>query len=190
MLETEFQEIVKIHIVEGTTIKELAKIYGVSPSGLRTRFSRSKIKANRSCWTPGKGRSYCWKCKKILPDYLFGDKKKKKSNHCLDCGVKMGSEIEESVRRLRNIKSTLKFQFGITPEDRVAMMDKQKGCCAICGDSLINPKFNKADLHIDHDHTTGKTRGLLCGKCNTALGSFRDSRENLIKAIQYLEEHE
>lgn len=51
--------------------------------------------------------------------------------------------------------------------------------CRICGAVLRKP-------HIDHDHLTGRVRGVLCNKCNTGLGHFNDSVEMLELAIQYL----
>ena len=52
--------------------------------------------------------------------------------------------------------------------------------CAICG----NPSE-----HIDHCHTTGKVRAALCGFCNKGLGQFKDNKELLLKAHNYLQEH-
>jgi hypothetical protein len=61
------------------------------------------------------------------------------------------------------------------------MLYKQGGKCGICG-SVSNGKR----LAIDHDHETGRVRGLLCQQCNTALGLFKDQVELLKKAIDYL----
>lgn len=59
----------------------------------------------------------------------------------------------------------------------------QKGKCAICKE---HQSKIKKKLCVDHDHSTGKIRGLLCGKCNTGLGFFKDRIENLSGAILYL----
>lgn len=65
------------------------------------------------------------------------------------------------------------------------LMLSQNGKCAICKcDSGINNRGDK--LAVDHCHSTGKIRGLLCHKCNTALGLLKDSKENLLEAIRYL----
>ena len=69
------------------------------------------------------------------------------------------------------------------------ILNSQNGACAIClKNEIINDNFNKMAklLSIDHDHNTGKVRGLLCNKCNTGLGLFEDSIESLVKAIEYL----
>lgn len=84
----------------------------------------------------------------------------------------------------------LKYSFGLTPEQFDAMHSAQGGKCAICGGDGIqwqkNSKTIKVRLAIDHCHSTGKVRGLLCHGCNTALGRFGDSDDNLLRAVQYL----
>lgn len=75
---------------------------------------------------------------------------------------------------------------GITHEDqgnrcRICSVEHKD---YMCGTSKISR------LHIDHCHTTGKIRGLPCLNCNSALGSFRDSRELLLKAIKYLDDND
>ena len=80
-------------------------------------------------------------------------------------------------------KHHLKKNYGITPEDFDRMMEEQDGKCALCG---VEPQ-SKA-LHVDHCHTTGKVRGLLCGGCNRVLG-FLEARPGWhLAAQQYLHE--
>lgn len=77
-------------------------------------------------------------------------------------------------------------KFGLTREEYDRMLAGQGGCCAICGSTDTGSK-NKGQFSVDHDHVSGKVRGLLCTRCNTGLGLFRDSCEFLGKAITYLE---
>jgi hypothetical protein len=77
----------------------------------------------------------------------------------------------------------LKHKYGITLEQYNSLLTKQNGVCAICG----NPPREKL-LDTDHDHDTGKIRGLLCWRCNGLLGRARDSIEILESAIEYLGE--
>lgn len=90
-------------------------------------------------------------------------------------------------------KAKLKHTFNITPEIFNAMWDLQKGLCAICELELLKPlttktcSFNKAC--IDHNHSTGKVRALLCNPCNMSLGKMKESPELLRKAASYLELH-
>lgn len=81
----------------------------------------------------------------------------------------------------------LKSNYGITINDYNKMFDEQNGCCAICGKH--QSEFSKA-LHVDHDHITGKIRGLLCQKCNHGIGLFNDSVELLRIAASYLEKEQ
>ena len=72
------------------------------------------------------------------------------------------------------------------------LLKQQKGVCAICKqkESYYLPKSNYIrELCVDHCHVTGKIRGLLCTQCNIALGKFKDSKESLFSAIEYLEKY-
>lgn len=78
----------------------------------------------------------------------------------------------------------LKKRYGITVEQYAEMFDKQKGGCAICG-----KEPDRIRLHVDHDHATGKVRGLLCFDCNLVLGHARDNTAILDAAKAYLLSH-
>ena len=85
--------------------------------------------------------------------------------------------------RIRNLA-----QFGLTIEDYDAMYTKQGGVCAICQQPETSSRNGKVyRLAVDHDHNTGKVRGLLCFKCNSAMGSFEKRGVPLEKVIQFLE---
>lgn len=72
----------------------------------------------------------------------------------------------------------------MTYERYLEMLEKQNRCCAICNDPQETLTRN---LSVDHNHITGKVRGLLCDKCNFAIGYFKESKLLLEKAINYLE---
>lgn len=72
-------------------------------------------------------------------------------------------------------------KYGISIDDYESMLGSQGGKCAIC---LCIPS---GKLHVDHCHSTGFVRGLLCEGCNHGLGKFKDSAESLARAIGYLE---
>ena len=82
-------------------------------------------------------------------------------------------------------RSNFRRRYGITEEEYDRMFHEQRGCCAICHTHQLELK--KA-LAVDHDHESGKVRGLLCGPCNRALGLFKDSTASLFNAINYLEQ--
>ena len=80
----------------------------------------------------------------------------------------------------------LQRAYGISYQDYLDMEEEQNGQCNICGDTRT--AGTKA-FAVDHCHVTGKVRSLLCSKCNTALGSFRDDVAMLQRAIDYLQFH-
>ncbi len=78
--------------------------------------------------------------------------------------------------------------YGMTVADYDRMLASQDGGCAICGTKTRGSKPG-CRLAIDHDHESGKVRGLLCGDCNTAIGKFRDDPALLEKAAKYIKQH-
>jgi hypothetical protein len=88
--------------------------------------------------------------------------------------------------RARHKDVCLRNNYGITLEQWNEIFDRQNGCCAICGKH--NSQLKKS-LHVDHCHETNKVRGLLCSKCNRAIGNFNDDINLLQKAINYLHEN-
>lgn len=74
-------------------------------------------------------------------------------------------------------------KFGVSREQYVEMHDAQQGVCAICG----RPCPTGRSLAVDHDHSTGRVRGLLCMPCNTAIGQMGDDPERLVAAASYLQ---
>lgn len=91
---------------------------------------------------------------------------------CKDC-----ENARSSAGRLQRL-------YGITPDDYVTLFRAQEGACAICH----KPETVEGrSLAVDHDHETGEVRGLLCFRCNTALGKFNDDPQLLRAAAAYLE---
>lgn len=90
--------------------------------------------------------------------------------------------FKENMRRYSR-KNTLK-QFGLTQEDYDKILQSQNGHCAICGNGTNG---NKKNFCVDHDHETGKVRGLLCHNCNVSVGLMKESPLLLRKAAEYLE---
>jgi hypothetical protein len=91
------------------------------------------------------------------------------------------------------IRYKLKARYGITPEQYAKMFAAQNGNCAICGQPE-SAKHNRSkqtqNLAVDHSHTSGKIRGLLCMDCNRGLGKFHDDPILLQKAIDYIVAHQ
>jgi hypothetical protein len=95
------------------------------------------------------------------------------------------SEFHAKSSKCRPCKRDYKLQarYGLSLEVYETLREGQERACAICG------AFNSVP-HVDHDHTTGKVRELLCGKCNRGLGSFQDDPVLLRKAAEYIERHQ
>lgn len=79
----------------------------------------------------------------------------------------------------------LKARYGLQIGEFNNMLEKQNYRCAICNEE----NYSKKNFHIDHDHKTGKIRGLLCYKCNSSMGLLNDDISILEKAIKYLQKH-
>lgn len=88
----------------------------------------------------------------------------------------------EKVAKLRWIHQ-LRSVYGITLEDYEKLVEEHQGLCAICGD------LKGLGLFIDHDHDTGKVRGLLCNRCNAGIGFLGDSLQIAQRAVAYLRKH-
>lgn len=73
--------------------------------------------------------------------------------------------------------------YGIDLDEYNRMFEEQEGSCAICGKHQI--ELDRA-LSVDHCHSSGKVRGLLCNKCNTGIGFFDNNIEVLENSIKYL----
>lgn len=98
-------------------------------------------------------------------------------------GVSMRSKCKEC-DELRKYKRFIKRTYDITFEDYEHLLERQNHRCAICESRISSSRTSR--LFIDHCHTSGRVRGLLCSACNHGLGLFKDSPKLLKKAIQYL----
>jgi hypothetical protein len=131
----------------------------------------------------------CGKCKEILPLDSFGKDKPRPdglSPYCRSCKRGMQRKYYKASPeryRARNYRDS----YGITLEQYDEMLAEQGGCCA-------NPGCNKQEpggigrFHVDHNHTTGEVRGLLCHGCNTSAGLCQDNPVVLQGLANYLEE--
>ena len=84
------------------------------------------------------------------------------------------------LRKLREIH--LRNKFGLTVQEYAGILQAQSGVCALCE----CPPTPGISLHVDHNHGTGEIRGLLCVRCNNALGLFREDPDLLRRAARYV----
>jgi hypothetical protein len=87
--------------------------------------------------------------------------------------------------QLYSLKHRLK-KYDIPLKEYMALLDRSEHCCHVCGKKALKPY----SLHIDHNHVTGKVRGLLCNSCNLVLGLVRDQPHILYSLIGYLKAEE
>jgi Recombination endonuclease VII len=138
----------------------------------------------------------CTVCRQSKPLTDFGNytaSKDGKHYRCKSCdkdavkGYRRGPRKESYRLKIRD--NQRRHKYGISPEEYKQMLDEQNSCCAICDEDLITDLTREQYTHkavVDHCHITEKVRGILCTRCNQALGLFRDSPEILKNAINYL----
>lgn len=156
----------------------------------------------------------CTGCRHKKPLSEFRNKYSRNLKKCFDCRNKArafrktltphkpGETLTENKLRqsranyLLGIREAhLRTNYGLTLEDVQTMLDDCGHKCGICGSYIqltqmtLKRKSRSTSACIDHCHSTGKVRGLLCGLCNSGLGFFRDNIMALRSAINYLEHH-
>lgn len=135
----------------------------------------------------------CNKCKenRLLHHYSKKTKGKDGLNGicklCIGIAAKQRYQQDPTIKERSKSSSRLYTakKFGLTPEELGQFYATQNSKCAICG---ITEDEHKKFFAIDHDHATGKVRGLLCMACNTGLGNFRDNQDLLNLAMKYLKD--
>lgn len=120
----------------------------------------------RQCYRTGE-RARRAKCHPDRVDYRKG--------LCCPCYHKLPETLSKSVKRRRLRK------YNLSDEQYSILLNQQKGKCIICGEIPTS---------IDHNHETGKVRGVLCLNCNLGLGNFKDDLDLLKNAVKYLEDHD
>lgn len=136
----------------------------------------------------------CKKCQSVKPLTDFFHRKRNKDGYATQCKIcstrthKHKYKTDEAYRKKRIQRTTVskrKKWYGITEEEFDKLLETQKGCCAICN-TLLDRSRKGLCPFLDHSHSTGKVRGILCGECNRGLGFFKDNEMFLFSAIQYL----
>jgi hypothetical protein len=118
---------------------------------------------------------------KPLEDFAINRTRRRDiGTYCLPCHNRVVREnLEKNHGSTRNFH--LKRRYGITEDEVAVMIEAQGGLCAICG--------TRPAEHVDHDHSTGAVRGILCFTCNVGLGNFDEDTDRMRLAIDYVERH-
>jgi len=98
-------------------------------------------------------------------------------------------EYKVPINLFKRYQSRVKHLYGISANGVMELMNKQRGCCGVCGESLVYPDSARSYC-IDHDHSSMLVRGLLCPLCNTGIGALGDNLSSLQKAVEYLKRTE
>lgn len=143
----------------------------------------------------------CRKCQKILLRSEFYSRPDRGPyglrNQCKTCTKQQLAAIpktphaqlppEKKARRKQIFrKSLLKRLYGMTPDDYTSRLAAQGGVCAVCKSSVVGGRHAQGTFIIDHCHTTGAVRGLVCNRCNLALGVIKDDPVLLLQLRAYL----
>lgn len=157
------------------------------------------------------GTKTCTRChveKSVLSFYLNRGTKDGRATYCDECqrastrawkaanAKRVREQYEEAKRKpgyeekkRRDNQRWWLRQYGISVERYEALLAEQGGTCAICQlpERYVDARTGRTRrLAVDHDHKTGKVRGLLCGSCNQAVGHFEDDHDRCVRAGQYL----
>lgn len=156
---------------------------------------------------------FCSKCSSCKPTALFYKNKSTADGFrswCVECTLRQNRIYAESKRDVKNKSEreryisnkpkrleqtkeyyllkgkdkTLQKMYGISLNDYYEMLESQGGGCAICGRHYSNKR--SSFLSVDHNHKSGRVRGLLCSRCNKALGLLNEDFTLLVNAIQYI----
>ena len=134
---------------------------------------------------------HCSICDEVKPAAAFTVRRThrpgKLVSECTPCKVERNRRYRtENPERVLGIerRSKLKAAYGLSVEAYDEMLSAQGGGCAVC--KSTKPGGRTKHFPVDHCHTTGVIRGLLCTKCNRGLGLFNDDTDRMERAVKYL----
>lgn len=121
------------------------------------------------------GLKICLACRETKPatEEYYSVVKGAPTSRCRSCVAAAENERAKYLQRL----------YGLSKVDYAAMLARQGGVCAICGRS---PAVQRRRLGVDHDHRTGRIRGLLCSACNAGIAGLREDPQVFAAALRYL----
>lgn len=109
---------------------------------------------------------------------------------CVSLHNKKWREANKEKKKTLNRDWWYKNTYGISYDEFMSLSQKQNNKCKICSVNLVFEGKSKESAVLDHNHATGKIRGVLCNACNVALGHFKDNIDAINNAIRYLKENE
>lgn len=140
----------------------------------------------------------CSTCRDVLPLGKFAKDPSRKIGVRSQCAICVSKGNRRSYRKHREKHRAyargryatrrdykLRWSYGISQDIFNELLDAQGGRCAIC--LTTEPKGKHGQFMVDHDHKTGRVRGLLCHRCNLILGQMGDDLNNVLKFSEYLQ---
>ena len=131
-------------------------------------------------------KKHCPKCEKeklLDKFYVCPSRPDGYRGNCKECEIKSVIRWHKTPTGKRSYTNTkLKKNYGITIDDYDQMLEDQNGGCAICS----RPNKHGRRLCVDHDHSTGRVRGLLCDRCNAVIGYMYDDVKLFERITKYL----
>ncbi len=195
----------------GKKQKEIGAVFGVCQSTISLILSgksgaKLKYSTRPLVGGPPQGHKVCGKCLQTKSESFFSKSKKKAdglASWCKSCMFDHGRTPEVLERRRKSAQRPerkaarlayansdkykarhLLTRYNVTLVEYKATIAAQGDACAIC--EVLFSTLQKNQIHTDHDHGTGRFRGVLCHHCNKGLGEFRDMPEFLLSAAIYL----
>lgn len=160
--------------------------------GQPNMFIRGHSSSKRGAPVVSKGFKWCAVCKRVKRLSEFHRNKSSKSGvctYCKSCGnwhSALWRDKNPDIAAKSRDKHLFAARYGIGQPDYEILLNGQAGVCAICR----KPVSGRRRLDVDHDHKTGKVRGLLCRSCNFVVGYAHDDKTVLQRAAAYLEKFE
>lgn len=143
------------------------------------RKERTKTLANTEKHKPE--TKWCYSCEQIKPANAFYNNKTKPSGLADECKLCAKQRNKDYAERTNYDRKRALKRYNMTMDEYNVLFTAQNNTCAICK-TLPSTK----PLAVDHDHTTGKIRGLLCSNCNTALGLLYENPSIVANLLNYI----
>jgi len=148
--------------------------HGRQCRGCRNAYMRAWLRNNQAARERANTRSVEWH-----------KQNKDRFNECARESRRLRAAADPAKEAARKRRVHLKHFYGITPEHYESMLAAQGGGCAICGSRKAPSK--RQWLYVDHDHATGAVRGILCARCNMAIGCLEGQHGR--EMLKYLNRH-
>lgn len=140
------------------------------------KYTKHKVK-------PPEGFKRCCRCHGIYKlDEFYLTRTGVRYNYCNPCGKEY--RRRENIKNRKKLRNAALAKYGLDCDTVDKMISDQDGVCFLCG--RPPEQAGRKGLHVDHDHSSGKVRAMLCCHCNQGLGHFRDDPALIERAAGYL----